>query len=283
MFNHPKVSIGMPVFNGESFIRESLDSLLTQTFGDFELIISDNASTDATRAICLEYSGKDQRIRYVRQAKNFGPLDNFKFVLEAASGEYFMWAAHDDRRDKRFLELTVAVLDEQEEVGLVFSEMYVTDLGNSTSYRSSKGYSDSNNLFCKYLFRLFQCYPNLLYGLHRASVLRRAVFSTHNLFGHYDYSDVSLTHWYELNSKIKVIPLVLFTSCTYSKRLPYGVNSRFICNKLFFKQEKALLRSKLGFAQYIFAYLLLKLIFRKTTRRNNQIIKLYSNILDNRA
>jgi len=102
--NHPdklqtltsKASIGLPVYNGGKFIRETLDSLLAQTFTDFELIISDNASTDDTEAICREYSAKDKRIRYVRQSENLGQLLNFEFVLDQAVGEYFMWASADD-------------------------------------------------------------------------------------------------------------------------------------------------------------------------------------------
>jgi len=92
----PQVSIGVPVYNGEPFIREALDSLLAQTFTDFELIISDNASTDRTEAICREYAAKDERIRYVRQAEHCGAMANFQFVLDEAVGEYFMWAAADD-------------------------------------------------------------------------------------------------------------------------------------------------------------------------------------------
>jgi glycosyltransferase involved in cell wall biosynthesis len=90
------VSIGMPVFNGEQYIREALDSLLGQTFPDFELIISDNASTDRTSEICLEYAAQDQRIRYIRQPEDRGMLFNFNFVVQQARGEYFMWAACDD-------------------------------------------------------------------------------------------------------------------------------------------------------------------------------------------
>lgn len=99
-----KVSIGMPVFNGEKYIREALDSLLTQTFTDFELIISDNASTDDTQAICEEYSRRDPRILYTRQIENMGILFNFQFVLDKAKGEYFMWAAADDRWDANWIE-----------------------------------------------------------------------------------------------------------------------------------------------------------------------------------
>jgi len=92
----PAVSIGMPVYNGEAYIREALDSLLGQTFIDFELIISDNASTDGTEIICRGYASGDSRIRYVRQDRNVGAVGNFEFVLNEARGEYFMWAAHDD-------------------------------------------------------------------------------------------------------------------------------------------------------------------------------------------
>jgi len=99
----PLVSIGMPVYNGARYIREALDSLLGQTFTDFELIISDNASTDNTEAICREYAAKDERIRYIRQPHNLGASANFKFVLDEALGEYFMWAAHDDKWSSNYL------------------------------------------------------------------------------------------------------------------------------------------------------------------------------------
>ena len=99
----PQVSIGMPVYNGESLIREALDSLLAQNFTDFELIISDNASTDGTEAICQEYTANDTRIRYVRQAENRGATANFQFVLDEAVGEYFMWAGDDDYWEKDHL------------------------------------------------------------------------------------------------------------------------------------------------------------------------------------
>ena len=93
----------MPVFNGEKFIKNAIDSILSQTFKNFELIISDNASTDSTSKICEEYALKDNRIRYFRQSQNFGAVKNFQFVLEQAKCEYFMWTAADDIRHKLFL------------------------------------------------------------------------------------------------------------------------------------------------------------------------------------
>jgi len=106
----PCVSIGVPVYNGEKFLCEALDSLLAQTFTDFELIISDNASDDQTEIICRQYSKKDSRIKYIRQPINLGVTANFKFVLDKAIGEYFMWAAADDLQDSRFLEELVKAL-----------------------------------------------------------------------------------------------------------------------------------------------------------------------------
>ncbi|MDP3465953.1 MAG: glycosyltransferase family 2 protein [Sulfuricurvum sp.] len=107
---YPSVSIGMPVYNGETFIREALDSLLSQTFTDFELIISDNGSTDRTEAICREYAAKDERIRYIRQPENRGAIGNFQFVLDEAAGEYFMWAAADDKWSPNWIEILLQII-----------------------------------------------------------------------------------------------------------------------------------------------------------------------------
>ena len=92
----PQISIGMPIYNGEQFLHQRLESILSQTFTDFELIISDNASTDSTGKICEEYARKDHRIRYIRQEKNIGALLNFNFVLKEAKFNYFVWMASDD-------------------------------------------------------------------------------------------------------------------------------------------------------------------------------------------
>ena len=92
----PEISIGLPVYNGEKYIKYAIDSVLKQNFSNFELIISDNASNDGTAKICSEYAKNDCRIKYIRQEKNIGAIPNFKFVLDKASGRYFKWLAHDD-------------------------------------------------------------------------------------------------------------------------------------------------------------------------------------------
>lgn len=106
----PLVSIGLPVYNGERFLAQALDSLLGQTLGDLEIAISDNASTDRTAEICKEYAARDARIRYIRQESNRGAIWNFNFVALQARGQYFKWASANDFCDPRLLEKCVGVL-----------------------------------------------------------------------------------------------------------------------------------------------------------------------------
>jgi glycosyltransferase involved in cell wall biosynthesis len=109
-FHVPTVSIGMPVFNGERFVGQALDSALEQTFTDFELIIADNNSSDATEEICRKYMTRDSRIKYIRHEKNHGPIWNFCFVVQQAMGRFFTWLAHDDLLEPQFLERAVQYL-----------------------------------------------------------------------------------------------------------------------------------------------------------------------------
>jgi len=112
--DNPKISIGIPVYNGEKFIRKCIESVLQQTYKNFELIISDNASTDSTSKICEEYLRKDNRITFVRQNKNMGQNWNFNFLLEKANGEYFVWVAADTIILPEFIEKNIAVLESQD-------------------------------------------------------------------------------------------------------------------------------------------------------------------------
>ena len=107
----PTVSVGLPVFNGEKTIRQAIESILSQTYTDFELIISDNSSTDLTGQICSEYTKADRRIIYLKQNSNFGASANFKFVLSKARGEYFMWGASDDHWHPLFIEKNISNLE----------------------------------------------------------------------------------------------------------------------------------------------------------------------------
>ena len=92
----PRVSIGLPVYNGQEFLEETLHSILNQTFNDFELIICDNASTDRTAEICRSFAKRDRRIRYYRNEINLGAAKNFNGVFFLARGEYLKWSDNDD-------------------------------------------------------------------------------------------------------------------------------------------------------------------------------------------
>jgi glycosyltransferase involved in cell wall biosynthesis len=118
MHDRPTVSIGLPVRNGATFVAEAIDSILAQTFPDFELIISDNASTDATPEICRRYAAADRRIRFYRQETNIGAAPNFNLVFHRSSGKYFKWAAHDDLIQPTYLERCVAALEADPEAVL---------------------------------------------------------------------------------------------------------------------------------------------------------------------
>ena len=121
------VSIGLPVFNGEQFLAHAIDSFLNQTYRNIELIISDNASTDATPDICKRYASLDSRVRYSRLPTNTGGVPNAVRVFTLASAPYFMWAAHDDVWDPTYVEKCVRSLDADPGAVLACSKMALID------------------------------------------------------------------------------------------------------------------------------------------------------------
>ena len=122
MASTPKISIGIPVYNEGSHIGETLGAISAQTFGDFEAIISDNASTDATGEICRDHYTQDSRFRYVRNRENFGIKANFNQIFQFAQGEYFKWWPADDLGARTLLESGIDVLERDPRAVLAFSE-----------------------------------------------------------------------------------------------------------------------------------------------------------------
>jgi hypothetical protein len=127
MHDRPTVSIGLPVRNGATFVAEAIESILAQTFADFELVISDNASTDRTPEICRGYAAADRRIRFYRQETNIGAAPNFNLVFHRSSGKYFKWAAHDDLIRPTYLERCVAALEADAEAVLCQPVIEIVD------------------------------------------------------------------------------------------------------------------------------------------------------------
>lgn len=186
LVNNPMVSIGLPVYNRETLIAETLDCLLAQTFTDFEIIISDNHSTDGTETICRQYAERDSRIRYIRQEKNLGIFGNFRFVKDAAQGKYFMWTASDDLCEPEFIGSMVECLEANPELALVMTDVktiantgQVVHVDRMEAIRLPEvvGHAEANRL-------LFFNYgdPNHLYhcifGLCRTDVAKQCWFPT---------------------------------------------------------------------------------------------------------
>ena len=132
----PKISVGFPLYNGEEFLRTRLDSILSQTFTDFELIIEDNGSTDSSVEICKEYEKNDKRIRFSRTDENLGPRWSFQTVLYQARAKYFIWVAADDKFSNDFLEKNFNILESNENI--VASTSKVEWYGPASDIR--KGY-----------------------------------------------------------------------------------------------------------------------------------------------
>lgn len=174
----PTVSIGIPVYNGENFIGHALDDLLAQTFQDFELIISDNASTDATPKICASYLKRDNRVKYFRNERNRGGPANFTRVLDLATGRYFMWAACDDRWLPEFVSTLLDELETHPDAGLAMSAMHRHRAEGS--YIDSilfSGDEDPNRMSYLQLFMEMakrNRYHYLIYGLYHTDFLKKA-------------------------------------------------------------------------------------------------------------
>jgi glycosyltransferase involved in cell wall biosynthesis len=242
--NQPRLSIGLPVYNGEKFIKEAIDSLLAQTFEDFELIISDNASTDQTEQICRAYAEKDERIRYYRNDKNIGCACNFNRVFELSSGEYFKWAAYDDLHAPNFISKCVEVLDQDSTIILCHSQVYFIDeQGKFLQNYDIKLKADSlkpqdrfQELLAKHLS--YQCY-----GVIRASALKRIP-----LMGGYGNADGILLLRLGLIGRFYEIPEYLF----FARSHPGQSLSMFFPNYLSFTDNNQ--KSALSVLPDFYAY-----------------------------
>ncbi|BDU70715.1 hypothetical protein GETHOR_28160 [Geothrix oryzae] len=173
----PLVSIGVPVFNGEMYLADSLDSLLAQDHPNLEILISDNASTDGTGEICESYARRDPRVRYVRQDTNIGSTRNFEFVFEHTRGDYFYWQAHDDLRHPTFTSRCLAEL--QNHPGAVLCNSAVQVIDEAGSPRPDWEDLNFSTVGLTVLERLHRLYDHMdwvdMMGLARRDALAKAL------------------------------------------------------------------------------------------------------------
>jgi glycosyltransferase involved in cell wall biosynthesis len=186
----PRLSIGLPVYNGEEYLAESLEALLGQSFEDFELIITDNASTDGTEAICRRYAARDSRISYHRLPVNIGAAPNHNYVLTLARGELFKWASHDDLYGRDLLAVCVEALDTHPEVVLAHTwNATIDSAGRIIAPFDYRMPTDSPSPSERFRGLLFAPGGDDFYGVMRTEVLRRV--RPHDSYHHADRTFVA--------------------------------------------------------------------------------------------
>lgn len=173
----PKITLAMPVYNGSNFIRDALDSILAQTFTDFELIVCDNASEDDTREIVQQYAAKDSRIELIRNPRNIGASANYNLGFKHGRGEYLKWCAHDDTLSPNYLEACIRVIDDDPDVALAFGTTLgitgkneiVRPVGDETPSLDS---DDPAKRFQQAIELSGTCFP--IFGVFRRANLQRS-------------------------------------------------------------------------------------------------------------
>jgi len=248
--NKPIVSIGMPVYNGGRTLRAALDTIVNQSFQDFELIISDNNSTDDTELICREYLEKNPKITYIRQETNIGATKNYEFVLSKSVGEYFMLAAHDDLRDKDFLAECVGVFNENLDCVSVFCHFQmINTINNEIVEHHTPTPSSTNFPLHRIKGRVREMVFALIYGLHKREIINKIKLEN------FDWSDVYFNILLSYYGKILIIPKFMFQCGTNGVRIPYSVTGKYISLKIFRSLIGKFLKDNFEFRERFFLLL----------------------------
>lgn len=171
----PRVSLSLPVYNGEKFIEQGIQSILDQDFEDFELVITDNASIDRTEEICIRFADRDPRIRYFRNDRNLGAAGNFNRGFELTSGEYFKWCAHDDFISPDYLRECVNVLDGSTGAAIAYGNLVGIDQDGNLNGYVEKDLPDINGSSAALRFRslLDGGLVAAVFGLYRRDALAK--------------------------------------------------------------------------------------------------------------
>jgi glycosyltransferase involved in cell wall biosynthesis len=211
----PTVSIGLPVFNGERYLAESIESILGQSYTDLELIICDNASTDSTPEIIERYAQKDDRVRVYTNPTNIGGARNANKAFDLARGRYYRLASHDDVCLPTMIEEYVRVLDINPEIVVCYSAMLVIDedggvlresrIGRGMAIRRSERFREISS-------RHHVCEP--IYGLMRTDVLRQV-----RPHGNYVDSDRVMLTELALRGRFFELPTPLFCKRFHPKNV----------------------------------------------------------------
>jgi glycosyltransferase involved in cell wall biosynthesis len=205
--NHPLVSIGVPVFNGEKLLAQALNSLLNQDYNNLEIIISDNGSTDTTSNICKEFVNKDTRIQYFRSEENFGLSWNFNRVQELSNGKYFMWAAYDDLREPSFVRACVEKMEECPEAVLcqAHTATFIEGRNEKLCVANLDSFESVTGLMERYRETLKRFPATAIYGLYRSSAMRKT-----RMFEKVIATDIAFIQELSIYGNFVQVPEVLF-------------------------------------------------------------------------
>lgn len=204
----PRISIGLPVFNGQRYLAQAIDSIRGQTVEDWELIISDNGSTDQTPYICREWVRRDRRIQYWRSPINRGATWNFNRVFRIARADYFKWAAYDDLIEPNFLDKCCNVLDEDASAVLSYTQVQLIDAEGGFIRRKSTCLPvDSADPALRLHAVLCQIPFEAVFGVIRGDVL-----ASTGLLGDYANADIVLLAELALRGRMIEVPESLFHS-----------------------------------------------------------------------
>jgi glycosyltransferase involved in cell wall biosynthesis len=203
----PTVSVGLPVFNGETFLEVAISSVLAQTFDDLELIICDNASTDRTAEICRDYAARDRRVRYFRNPENLGAAPNYNLTFQYARGRYFKWLAHDDRMTPSYLAKAVRVLEERTDAVLCNSVVsYIDQNGAQIGlYNTGLALADSQSAAERFAWMVLRSHSCVdFFGL-----IRRDMLKTSLLHGSFHGADRALLAQLAIRGRLIQLPAPL--------------------------------------------------------------------------
>ena len=199
----PELTIALPVYNDSNYLRHGLDGLLAQTYKDFQLIISDNASTDDTPQILLEYAAKDKRITIYRQNENIGMVRNFNFLKSNAKSEYLMFAACDDQYASNFIETIISGMKKEPGVILGFAPYQFIDSTN-VPFGEKRYYDCSGkNAFIRLLKFIFHYDDAKVYGIFRNQAIE----------------GISFPLWWGVNKNSPVNPAFAFLAYVLEKEI----------------------------------------------------------------
>lgn len=266
------LSIGLPIYNGEEFIKKRIESILNQTFKDFELIISDNASTDNTQMICQACLKKDKRIRYIRHEENMGEIWNFNFILEKAAMKYFVMAAGDDIWSKEFLEKNIEFLEKNIEfVGSIGEVSLFNRNGNNVKLiNNTKKFQYAMSINGDFEKRLST------YLKYNAATQYYSVFKT---------EDIKFANFFYKNSDIKMWQSDFATILKILKRGKLNVDTESFYHKEVTIQSKSIIQymrimkfstNEILFAKVIFSSWFLKEFGMKEYFKNFHVLLFYN-------